>query len=237
MNQSNPATPAQAATPGNSEPTPQAPSQGAAPAGQAPQSGSEAQVSIPADEYRQLQRDKARLQSLQRQQGRKPQPAAADDNLDPNDPRAQELATARREADEAKAKLFRSELRDKTRELLEKPEFKKLPPSTKDLILKNPAAFTEATDIDNAAYELEDFLREQAATIVEAPAQAAAPGQPAQAQPQGHETPPAAARTAPTAPQPAQLEDVTNLRGPARSQAIIRNKMRAAANRQQPVQQ
>lgn len=222
--------PSQPATPGTSPAKDQQPPS-APPAQQPP---SEGQVTISAKEYAQLQRDKARLKSAQRRSSR-----STDKQADPNDPSYDEneaVAQERNKRVELEQQLFQRDVKDRTRELLDKEDFKDLPESTRKLILRNPHALSEAQDLDEVILDIEDFLREETAAIkATGAAQPPAPsgdqppsgdGQPPA--PQGHDTPPKVGAGSPQAPPANQLEDVSNLTGTERSRAVLRNKLKQA---------
>jgi len=221
----NPVTPAQAATPG--QPAPQNPNP--AP----PANPAEGQVTITAKEYAQLQRNQARLEAFQRRASipsRRPappasRPSAADPNEDPNE----DLLREQGRASALEKELFDERVKNRTRDLLEKPEYKDLPESTKRLILRNPSSLSEAEDVDAALADIEDFILTEAVTPGQKP-NAAAPAP--TAEPRGHETPAApSGAAAPVAGQQV-LEDVSNLHGNARSRAVLRNKMKEARGAQ-----
>ena len=115
--------------------------------------------------------------------------------------------------------------------ILNKEEYKDLPKSTSDLILKNPAALSNAETLDEALLDIEDFIREQTIEIQDKSKNLQTipgEGQPGQ-QPKnlpGHETPPATTAGAPAPAEPNSLEDINSLSGPARSRAILRNSIR-----------
>lgn len=213
-----PATPATAATPGegpagsqSNQTTPPAPST------QPGQGDNEGKVTIPLDEYRNLQRNDARYKSFERRNalkvnagvGQKPNSEGADPDL------IEELNKTAARANEAERRALQAEVKVGLRDLLEKDEFKNIPKSTKDLIMKNPATLSDAETYEEAMLDVEDFLREQVVGLTPPPASGE--------QPKGHETPstPGASKTeTPTAP---NLEDPSKLTGAAKSQAMIRN--------------
>lgn len=227
MENQNPVTPPQGATPGNvaqngnqlpvTPPTP-------------PGSGEnqEGKVTITTKEYRDLQRAKARTLSFDKRTSLRNrteyQPANPDGSNDPAI--VEQLNQAQIGRQEAERRALQAEVRGKVRDLLEKEEFKALPKSTKDLILKNPAMLTEADNLEEALLDIEDFVREKVLEI-DVPANNNQPGQPAQ-QPKGHEAPPVINSGSPAPADAAGLEDVSKLSGPARSQAAIRNAIKKA---------
>jgi len=225
--------PAEAATlPGSNEQgktTPSSPTPPATPGTTGNET--EGKVTISTKEYADLQRAKARQLSFERRKNfaasrnnplRKPEgnPGA------PNDAIAEELSAAETRAQEAEQRALKAEVAGKVRELLDKDEFKALPKSTRDLILKNPHMLSDADNVDEALLDIEDFVREQVAGL-EAPKSPAAPA-PGGAQPQGHETPPTVTAGNPAPAPAAGLEDTTNLRGAALSRAVLRNSLRKA---------
>lgn len=231
MPETTPATPAQAATPGSNEqgtvpaaaattPSVTTPGQGTTPAGQ---------VTISTAEFAQLSRDAARGRS----KGRRPTQGPTS-QVDPDDPAAQAIAQANSERDSANQRALRLEVREEVRGILDKPEFAKLSRSTRELILKNPAALSEADNLEDALSDIETFIAEQVAvedayargdTSTTVPA-VTVPGVSQVKEPTGHETPVLPGGGAP-APAPAnELEDLTRLTGAARTQAAIRNAIR-----------
>ena len=225
-----PATPVAqpTATPGTVEPGQTPPS--TPPANPAQPGG---QVTIPTEEYARLQRNDARLRAAQRRttpapRGTRPTGAAPDPTADPDAIVAEEVQRERQARQELEQQIFQRDVKDFTRDLLAKPEYANLPESTKRLILRNPASYSEAHDLENAKLDIEDFLREELAA--NPPSNGQQPGQqPAPrkaADPQGHETPPHNATGAPAAAPNDQLEDLSTLSGPARSKAAFRNAMK-----------
>lgn len=219
----NPATPAPAATPGNSPQN----GNGNPPASPAPAgnqgNNQEGSVTIPLKEYRNLQRGAARAQSLDKRLAlagsRGANPAANPDN-NGGDP---ELVERLNQETIAKQDLLRKnmqlEVRGKVRDLLEKDEFKTLPKATRDLILARPHLLSEADNAEEALLDIEDFIREQ---IVSDPGNS---GQGAGSRPNtpNHETPPPVNNGAPAPSDPKGLEDVSKLRGADKTRALIRN--------------
>ena len=223
MNNPNPATPAPAATPGSNEPIQPTPPAATPPA--TPGSGGqpEGKVTISTEEFAQLQRDRARLQSFQKRATfvKKPAPGT-NPNLDPADPANQRIAELESERDEANQRALQADVRGRVRDILDKEAYKALPKSTRDLILKNPSALSEADNAEEALLDVEDFVREQCAglTLPNNPA----PGAPGN--PPGHETPKTVNPGSPAPAITAGLEDVSNLRGVALSRAVLRNKIK-----------
>lgn len=224
MTTQNPATPAPAATPGNvpqdSNPTPVA---SPAPSNGASGNSQEGKVTISTKEFAQLQRDAARARSAAKRadlaRGRNPIPvvsAAGDPDA------AQAIAEANARAAESERIALQSQVRSGVRDLLEKDEFKGLPKSTKELILKNPALLSEADNLEEAMLDIEDFVRDQVLSLESAPA-----ATPAAPQPAGVETPPAGGG-GPAPTKPVGLEDTSKLTGTARSIAVLKNAVRKA---------
>ena len=219
-----PASPAQAAAPGT-QPDPNQPPTTTP----APPASPEGKVMITNEEYADLQRQKARLAALQRS-GNRPRaaarPAAADPTADPDAAVAEEVQRERERSAALQQQIFDRDVRDHARDLLAKPEYAKLPESTKRLILRNPASYIQSADLESAKMDLEDFLREEIAAV---PPSTTPPGQPPAPahrnanEPPGHETPPHVGAGSPAAPPSDQLEDLSRLSGPARSQAAFRN--------------
>lgn len=216
-----PATLPQGTAPGT---TPPANQPAPAPAPQAPPAN---KVEISSEEYARLQRNEARLKAFQRRStipaprasapAARHSPASANDD-DPNE----ELLRARAETAAYQRELLDERIKTGTRELLDKPEYKDLPESTKRLILRNPASLTQSEDIDSALGDIEDFLLSEIASSPGAKPAAPAAAAPA-AEPAGHETPRAHAGAAASVPGPGDLEDLSQLHGADRSRAAIRN--------------
>lgn len=217
MTNQTPATPAPAATPGTGTP-------GQSPTPPAPIPGQgEANVTISAEEYRNLKRDQGRLTSFQkRSQFARPTPRTEDFSGE-NPDIVEELRKSREQATQAQRDAFKANVILGVRNILDKPEYAGLPKSTKALILQNPAALSEANNVDEALMDIEDFVRENA--FDNSQPNKGVPGQPAPT----HEVPPVhnAAAQVPTAP--ADLEDTSKLSGPARSRAVLRNALKKAS--------
>ena len=223
MNNPNPALPAQAAAPGNNEhgqPTPSAVTPPVTP-GQGGQS--EGKVTITAEEFAQLQRNTARLQSFQKRATfTKKGAAGTNPNLDPADPANQRIAELETERDTANQRAVQAEIRGRVRDVLDKEQYKALPKSTRELILKNPSALSEADNAEEALLDVEDFVREQCAGLTLPNSQPSVPGN----SPAGHETPKTVNPGSPAPATTAGLEDTSNLRGVALSRAVLRNKIK-----------
>lgn len=218
------ATPANAATPSTgseNDNSPPATQQAQPPAGQ-----KDGTVVISTAEYAQLQRQAARAQSAQRRVYQKPSKQAP--SVDSDDPASAAIAEANRRAEEAEQRAMQLEIRGSVRELLADERFKNLPESTKELILQSPQALSSANTLEEAMYDIEDKLIEmsgkhpsQPNSPNQAPASSGVPNAPT-----GQDTPPA---TSPGAPAPVDanvFEDTSNLRGVARSTAVLRNTLK-----------
>lgn len=187
-------------------------------------------VTITAEEYRNLQRDHARVLSFEKRKefhrSRNNPPAQPANGEGEGDPelldRIQKEQEARIEAD---TRAMKAEVTLKVRDLLDKEEFKALPQSTRALILKNPAMLSDADNADEAMLDIEDFIREQVTALPPANSQPVVPGG---SQPPGHETPNRVGSGAPVATDTGGLEDVSKLTGPARSRAALRNAIKKA---------
>lgn len=233
MNNPNPATPAQAATPGNGEPV--VPNPSAQPG--SPEQGnqgheSEGKVTIDLKEYRDLQRAKARTLSFdKRKELRNSNPGQAA-NGQPEvqgDPAlVAENNRLRTENEVAAKRVMQAEVRAGVQQILSKPEFAGLPESTKDLILKNPSMLSTADTVEEALLDIEDYVREHAPAGggTNGAQQQSGDGGSRQAAPAGHEIPPSVSGGAPAPTNPEGLEDTANLRGSARSTAILRNSLK-----------
>ena len=209
--------------PGQSNPPAQAPAQSTG----AP---SEGQVTISTKEYAELQRAKARTLSFEKRKAfaTRQQQGDQNANLDPNDAATQAIAEANRKTQEAEQRAMRAEISGKVRDLLDKEDFKALPKSTRDLILKNPALLSNADNAEEALLDIEDFVREQVAGLTP-PAQN--PTDQKQTDPKGHETPATVSAGSPAPATQTGLENTDGLRGVALSRAVLRNKLRQAGVR------
>lgn len=224
MNIQNPATPVvpagTPATPGSASDvitTPPTPTTPVVPEGK---------VTLSTKEFAQLTRDAARGRSAQRRNelnGRKNLPGTVDlGNPDVN----QVVTEAQQRAAEAERKALQLEVKDRVRDLLDKDEFKSLPKSTRELILKNPASLSEADDLEEAMLDIEDFVREQ---VIPLDLNLPAAGNPAPgATPPGVTTPPVINNSTPAPAVAVELEDLSKLTGSARSTAAIRNSIKKA---------
>lgn len=220
------------ATPANTAAAPGANSNGNnPPSNSAPNNGqnSGGTVTLTTKEFAQLNRDAARGRSAAKRGAlggvRTPTPASTGDvNADTL------IKESMSRAEAAEARAFQMEVKDNVREILAKPEYKNIPEATKKLILKNPAAFSTAETLDEAILDIEEHLNEVLVDVAgegnggTQPAPAAAPA----AQPAGHETPPKVGGSNPAPVTGNDLEDTSKLRGPARSQAAIRNAIKTA---------
>lgn len=232
MENQKPATPAQAANPGNVSQGAGIPSPVTPPV-TTPGSGGQAEgtVTISTKEFAELQRAKARSLSFdKRAEFRKRNPITsrtANGEGSQGDP---ELVEQVRQEQEARAdsdrRAYRAEVTLKVRDLLDKEEFKNLPASTRALIIKNPAMLSEADNVEEALLDIEDFVREQVAGLSIPAVQN--PGQDGgrAANPTSHETPPAISAGAPMPPSAIEEEDISKLSGVARSRAVLRNAMK-----------
>jgi hypothetical protein len=220
MENNKPATPAQAATPGQAQ-VPATPAVTPAPTGDSG-NNQEGKVTISTKEFAQLQRDAARARSNDKrnQINNRKNPSVDNPNNDPEINKV--LDEANNRALEAERKALQFQVKGQVRDLLEKDEFKNLPKSTKELILKNPQLLSEADNLEEAMLDIEDFLRDEVLSMETS--QSAT--QVKTDQPTGHETPPAIQAGGPAPVINPELEDISKLSGPARSQAMIRNKLK-----------
>jgi len=182
----------------------------------------EGQVTISTKEYAQLQRDGARLKSFQKRvelkTAKKSDETTA--NLDPEDQVVQALNETRSQNQSLAAELFSEKVANRTRDILAKDEYKSLPQSTKELILRDPSILSKADNVEEAVLDVEDFVREQVAAI---PADQPAPaGQPAP-EPEGHQTPTSVNAGVPAQADSSALESLEGKTGTARSRAALRN--------------
>ena len=233
MGTPNPATPANAATPGNVQqvagtPSPVTPAI-VTPTGQGYQA--EGSVTIPTKEYAQLQRDHARVVGFENRARflSKNKPNNIDSNNQSGDPEVNaELQRTQDANAELRTRAFRAEVTLKVRDVLDKPEFANLHPSTKALILKNPAMLSNADTVEEAMFDIADFVREQ---IISIPVQSIqqnnqGDGSRANNTPTGHDTPPVVGGGSPAHVNGVEMEDFSKLTGPARSRAILRNSIK-----------
>jgi len=214
-------TPAPAATLPNVVPVVTTPPVTTPPQGEG--KGSDGKVTIDLKEYRDLQRAKARTLSFDKRVALKgnSQPTNNPDGS-AGDPeiveRLNQESTARLAAERRSLQL---EVKGRVRDLLDTDEFKPLPKSTRELILKNPALLSEADNLDEAMIDIEEFVRDQVLSMDKVPVNGG--GQQVK-----NDVPPVVNGGNPAPVVAVGLEDVSKLSGPARSQATIRNKMREA---------
>lgn len=180
-------------------------------------------MTISTKEYAQLQRDQARYQSFQKRAVFTSKNQSQQTTGDPDDDVAKAISDANRRAQEAELRATQIEIRGRVRDLLDKEEFKALPKSTRDLILKNPALLSTADNAEEAMLDIEDFVKDQVIGL-------SLPAQQTQTQPKtdpkGHETPTAVSGGSPAPASAAGLENVDGLRGVALSRAVLRNTLR-----------
>lgn len=227
MQEQIPATPAPAATPGSNPSVITPPSNTTPSAGQE----SEGKVTITTKEFAQLQRDAARFRSAEKRgsitRSHSNQSGNLPDNLTPD---ATDLINREKaRADEAERKAMQAEVKNKVRDILDKDEFKNIPRSTKDLILRNPGSVTDAEDPEVALLDVEDYLRDVAGKIDVSHLPPAPNGANSVQKPQdapNRETPPVITPGSPAPAGSSAAEDTTNLRGNAKTQAMVRNKLR-----------
>lgn len=239
MTTQNPATPAQAATPGSGEQKVTTPS-GAAPTSTPGQGNSnqEGTVTISVKDFAQLQRDAARGRSPKGNRVYQRPSANNAVNFDPNDPNASAIAEANRQREEAEKRALKLEVQGKVRDLLTDERFKSIPQSTKKLILDAPHALSNAETLEEAMYDIEDKLMELAG-IDNIPVTVKTNDNPSNNQPTpntppARETPPVVTPGTPAPIDAATLEDTSNLRGSARSVATLRNAMKKQGIIKQP---
>lgn len=227
MKNENPATPAPAATPGSQEPkvitppsTPTTPPTG----GQAPEEG---KVTLSTKEYSAINRDAARYRSLQRrgELSKNKEPSVNNPSGDPDIDKIISDANTRAENAEREALQYR--VKSEVRSLLDKEEFKNLPLSTKELILQNPHMLSTADNLEEAMLDIEDFLRETSAKIEHSnPTIPGSGSTPKGNEPEGTTTPPSTGSGGSAPAGNAELEDVSKLSGPSKTQAMIRNSLK-----------
>lgn len=222
-----PATPAPVAATPASVPAvpPVTPAASPAPSGQenVPVAGT---VTLSEAQYRNLLRDQARAKAMDKRAGlvRTGTPLLPGEDGDPalverfNQSEAGRL--------DAEKRAMQAEVRGKVRDLVDDPKYANIPKSTRDLILQNPAMLSTATSLDEAMIDIEQWLGEQAAAVATIPGQQPnAPASPAQVLPT-RETPPTVTQANPAPADAAGMEDVSELSGPLKTQAMIRNKVK-----------
>lgn len=229
MTNPNPATPAQAATPGSGETVVTTPPSGtpapATPGVQGNESG-EGKVTIDLKEYRDLQRAKARTLSFDKRAGlRKPEANPGTNSGDGDPELVERLNKAESDRQAAERRALQAEVKGSVRDLLDREEFKPLPESTRQLILKNPAMLSEADNLEEALLDIEEFVRDEVLKMGTTPKVPTSTPNPS---PAGHETPPTVTPGSPAPSPAAGMEDLSKLRGADRSRAAIRNAMRGA---------
>lgn len=225
------ATPPQGATPtpnGQVNVPPSTTVPPAAPASGQPPAGV---VTLTTEQYRNLERDAARGRSKDRRDGlgrsRTPQNNGGDAGAT-DDPEKIDLMNRASSAEKVALQL---QVKDRVRDLLDKPEYKDLPAAARNMILKNPASLSDADNLEDAMVDIENFIDEEVTSLRTAPTsqpQTIPGAQPpvAQQQPAGIQTPPVIGAGAPAPSDATQLEDLSKLSGPKRSQAAIRNLLR-----------
>ncbi len=200
-------------------------------------------VTIPASEYQRLTRQDARARSFDRRAGRESRNNRMA-NIDPSDANAVAIAEANDRAADAERRAMQAEVRGKVRDLLADPRYSSIPQTTKDLIVKSPHMLSEADNLDDAMLDIEDYL-DGVLSSGQVPVQIVQNNntqnaqtqsnqnqtqntQPENAQPQNtqRETPPVILPGSSAPVDSATLEDTSNLRGPARSAAVLRNSVR-----------
>lgn len=139
----------------------------------------------------------------------------------PEDVNAKIREANQRVAD-AEKRALQMEVKGKVSDLLAKPEFQKIPQSTRELILRNPAVISQASTLDEALLDIEDYLNDTVGKIDLGMGGTTVVKRDGDATPAGVVTPPAIPG-GPTKSDPVGLEDTSKLRGPARSVASIRN--------------
>ena len=230
MSEQIPATPAPAATPGSnvpgqSNPSTVTPTPASTP-GTTGTDNSEGKVTLSAKEHAQLLRDQARLKSFQRRKDFFKKSAVNGGNDGgTGDEVPEEIQRLETEKAKAEQEALKAKVTLKVRDLLDQDDFKNLPKSTRDLILQRPHLLSDADNVDEAMLDIEDFVREQVASL-SVPNRTQPSG--AAANPPGHETPTAVNPGGPVAPTAVALENTEGLRGPARSQAVLRNALKKA---------
>lgn len=226
MTNENPATPATAATPGNDANNGNG-QPAATPAVTTGQGGNEeGKVTISTKEFAQLQRDAARGRSAAKRIEIRSKSNAGNGNAALPDDVATLIDEANDRANKAEQKAAQAEVRGRVRDILDKPEFKVLPESTRNLILKNPSALSQAEDPEEALLDIEDYVRDEVAKLGTSTNGAGQGNAGAGNAPAVRETPPVVNNGSPAPTKAAEAEDPSKLRGSARSQAMIRNSLK-----------
>jgi len=218
----NPATPAQAASPGSEQPVVTPPAVTPAPATQAPGINPAGTVTISTEEFAKLQRDAARTRSFVKRVYQKP--SLQSTNVDPNDPNASALVEAQTAREAAERKALQLEVKGKVRDLLADERFKGIPASTRKLILDAPHMLSNAETLEDAMYDIEDKLIELSGVQdLSNPNPSIIQTNPANPQPVSRETPPIVTPGNPAPIDAGALENLDGLRGSERSTAALRN--------------
>ncbi len=216
------ATPAQAATPPSGAPVVTPGSPAAANSQGTTQQPVGATVTISAQEYADLQRAKGRTLGFDRK-FQKPAPVAQ--KIDPATDPTGALAAAEAARIAAEQRALQLEVKGQVRDLLADPRFTNIPASTKQLILEAPHMITTAETLEEAMYDIEDKLLDLVGKDTTIPVTVVVPGQ-------VRETPPVVTPGAPAPVDAGTMIDTTNLRGPARSQGVLKNAMTKAKSGQ-----
>lgn len=219
-NAATPGTPGQV-TPPSGETTPPATDKGAEGQNQ------EGTVTISTKEFGELQRNKARLSSIQKRNALKSKSGKEFVAGEDDDPEiVGELNREKEDHSNTKKDLLKAQVSTRVSVLLNKEEFARIPDSTKALILKNPASLSKADNLEEAMLDIEEFLTEQVAVLppaVTPPSDQSAPGSSQTPDPAGHETPPNVASGGAAPADAAGMESVEGKTGSSRSKALIRN--------------
>lgn len=218
MENKNPATPPSGATPGSEAKVITPPS--------ATTPVPEGKVTISTDEFAKLTRDAARGRSAQRRNDLASKGNRVSEIEGASDDVNKAIREANKKVEDAEKRTLQLEVTNKVRDLLAKPEYAKIPQSTRDLILKNPAVISQAESLDEALLDVEDYLIDTVGKIDLGMGGTAVKkdGDPT---PNGVVTPPASPG-GPTKTDPITLEDTSKMKGPARSTATIRNLIKKA---------
>lgn len=194
-------------------------------------------ITITVEEHRRLSRQDARARSFDRRNNLGRNRTTNSIPVHGNAADLDELGKAQLERDEANRRAMQLEVRGKVDTLLKEDRFKNIPQSTRVLILDAPHLLSDAETLEEAMFDIEDKLEELAAGET-TPSNNQNNNNANDnnqnnnngnnnSQTPARETPPAPANGAPAQVDKGVVEDVSGLRGPARSQAVLRNTFRA----------
>lgn len=217
----NPATPPSGATPGSNEKVITPPSTTTPPSSNGEQP--EGKVTLTLKEFSALNRDAARFRSNVKRGEINNRKNNSIDNPTGDPAVDQVVREANERAEKAEKLALQTQVQTQVKNLLENDKYKNIPKSTKELILKNPHLLSQADNLEEALLDIEDFLIENVLPIETV---TTTTPEVKGDDPKGHETPPTPGSGGPAPTSGTDFEDTSKLSGPAKSQAMIRNKMR-----------